>query len=107
MSEYINKGDLLKDIEDTVLFSGRPGHISAEARGARKVVERIRSAPVADVVEVRHERWKKDWCDNNLLGHEYEVCTGCGCSMIDTNQFWNSLYCPFCGAKMDGKGDGE
>ena len=59
----------------------------------------------ADVVEVRHERWKKDWCDSNLLGHEYEVCTGCGCSMIDTNQFWDSPYCPNCGAKMDGKGE--
>ena len=28
----------------------------------------------------------------------------CGCAMLDTNQFWNSNYCPNCGAKMDKEG---
>ena len=44
--------------------------------------------------------WIKHWTDNNLIGHEYEECSICGCSMLDTNQFWDSLYCPNCGAKM-------
>ena len=41
----ICKEDLLKDIEDTVLFSGRADHVSAEIRGANKVVDRIKVAP--------------------------------------------------------------
>jgi hypothetical protein len=58
-----------------------------------------------DLVEyepVRHGRWITQWCDNNMIGHEYAECSVCGCSMLDTNQFWNSKYCPHCGAKMDG-----
>lgn len=46
-------------------------------------------------------RWNKNWCDNNMIGHEYAECSICGCSMLDTNQFWNSKHCPNCGAKMD------
>ena len=51
---------------------------------------------------VKHARWVKNWCDNNLIGHEYEECSACGCSMLDTNQFWDCNHCPNCGAKMDG-----
>jgi hypothetical protein len=65
-------------------------------------VSTIDLAPTIDAVEVVHGRWKKDWCDNNMIGHEFEECSKCGCSMLDTNQFWDSNYCPNCGAKMDG-----
>ena len=51
MAEYINREELLKDIEDSVRFSTRNG-VSAELRGAHKIVDRIRSAPAVDVVEV-------------------------------------------------------
>jgi hypothetical protein len=57
-------------------------------------------APIVDAVEVVHGRWKKNWCDNNMIGHEFEECSKCGCSMLDTNQFWDSNYCPNCGARM-------
>ena len=50
---------------------------------------------------VVHAHWVKNWCDNNLIGHEYEECSACGCSMLDTNQFWDSKRCPNCGAHMD------
>ena len=56
-----------------------------------------------ELVEVVHAKWEINWCDNNLIGHEYEECSNCGCSMVDTNQFWNSNYCPNCGARMDGE----
>lgn len=65
------------------------------------LVSDIKLAPTSDVAEVKHGEWRKGWCDNNLIGHEYEECSVCGCSMLDTNQFWNSKYCPNCGAKMD------
>ncbi len=54
MKEYIERGALLKDIGETVLFSVRGGAETptAEMRGARKVISRIKDAPTADVVEV-------------------------------------------------------
>lgn len=72
---------------------------------AKAVHEAIKNAPTADVVEVRHGSWKRGWCDNNLIGHEYEECSECGCCMLDTNQFWNSNFCPHCGAKMRGNSE--
>ena len=45
MAEYIDREKLLQDIEQSVVFSARTGTVSAEMRGARKVVERIRRAP--------------------------------------------------------------
>lgn len=51
MAEYINREELLKDINDSVRFSTRNG-VSAELRGAHKITDRIRSAPACDVVEV-------------------------------------------------------
>lgn len=60
-------------------------------------------APAADVVEVRHARWK----DNH--------CTACG-MMPMGEEIWDSCefappkfeffmdFCPHCGAKMDGVG---
>ena len=59
-----------------------------------------------DAVEVVHGRWIKNWCNNSFIGHEYAECSICDCHMLDTNQFWNSNYCPNCGAKMDG-GNGD
>lgn len=52
--------------------------------------------------EKKHGRWIKNWCDNNMIGHMYEECSECGCSMLDTNQFWDSKHCPNCGLIMDG-----
>ena len=52
MADYIDREALLKDIEESVVFSVRAGHISPEMRGANKITDRIKSAPTADVVEV-------------------------------------------------------
>ena len=54
MPEYIEREALLQDISETVLFSVRGGAElpTPEMRGANKVIDRIKSAPTADVVEV-------------------------------------------------------
>ena len=54
MPEYINREALMEGIGETVLFSVRGGAKTptSEMRGANKVIDRIKSAPVADVVEV-------------------------------------------------------
>ena len=51
MAEYIDRQKLIQDIGDSVRFSSRNG-VSAEMRGATKIVDRIFSAPIVDVVEV-------------------------------------------------------
>ena len=58
-------------------------------------VDKIKSIPAADVVEVRHERWEKH-------GSKWQ-CTGCKVLMsIDGTPQENLLYyCPNCGASMD------
>lgn len=55
------------------------------------------SAPAADVVEVRHERWIEQPLDFDLCGVAYYLCSECG-----KEQQTPSNYCQFCGAKMDG-----
>lgn len=54
MPDYINREALMEDIGQTVLFSVKSGAKTPtpEMRGANKVIDRIKSAPVADVVEV-------------------------------------------------------
>ena len=42
--DLIDRETLLKDIENTVLFSVRQGEASKELRGARKVINRIMAA---------------------------------------------------------------
>lgn len=104
MTEYIEREELLKDINETVVFTVRNGVKlpTSEMRGANKVIDRIKSAPTADVVEVKHG----EWIDSET--NEGAVCSLCK-SFFDSyygffadEQF---KYCPNCGAKMDGKGD--
>ena len=109
MAEYIEREALLEDISETVLFSVRGGAKlpTPEMRGANKVIDRIKSAPTADVVEVRHERF--EWGYKN---GQYGIwCTNCGAGWVDSeNAEWIAHehdFCPKCGAKMDGKGEGE
>jgi ribosomal protein S27AE len=65
------------------------------------IEDEISDTPDSEIIYVKHGYWMKSWCDNNIIGHEYEECSNCGCSMIDTNQFWDSKFCPRCGSIMD------
>ena len=105
MAEYINRKELLKDINDSVRFSTRNG-VSAELRGAHKIVDCIRSAPTVDVVEVVHGEWKKGHYEGGLLdGVNFDKCNICGHERTIENVEYKTTYnyCPKCGAKMDGE----
>jgi hypothetical protein len=52
MPEYIERKALLEDISESVVFTSRANRPSLELRGANKIIDRIKSAPTADVVEV-------------------------------------------------------
>lgn len=64
-----------------------------------KAKEMVADAPTVDAVPVRHGRW---------IGGEIGKCSACGhkgCS----SDIWNTgdvMFCPNCGAKMDGE-DGD
>ena len=57
-------------------------------------------APTVDAVEVVHGRWVNPYI--NSYGHPCHCCSECGfkASYQDKN------FCPNCGAKMDGDGNG-
>ena len=99
MAEYIERDALLQDIEDSVRITSKTGMINPETRGAYKIIERIKSAAAADVVEVRHGRWK---CNKPC-----PVCGGDRFEGLDADIWadWEPPYCPNCGAKMDGGAD--
>ena len=62
--------------------------------------EDVENAPTVDAVEVVHGRWVNPYI--NRYGHPCHCCSECGfkASYQDKN------YCPNCGAKMDGDGNG-
>lgn len=106
MAEYIDREALLQDIKETVRFSIKAGAISPEMRGANKIIDRIKCAPAADVVPVRHGRW--DDIPNEYMsvvsktGAYHGNATTCSvCHEVNPNAF-KTNYCPNCGAKMDG-----
>lgn len=100
MAEYIEREALIEDINETVVFTVRKGVQlpTAEMRGANKVIDRIKSAPTADVVEVRHGEWihSKTYYDADECN-----CSLCG-QLMTTAKGIRKNYCPNCGAKMDG-----
>lgn len=70
MSDCIARDALLKDIEESVVFSGQTPN--AEIVGANKVISRIKSAPIADVEPVirckdcEHSKELLDYDERNL-----------------------------------------
>lgn len=102
MAEYIERETLLKS-KDWLSLQDFD-------RARAKVI--ILGQPTADVVEVRHAHWKDAL--EELVWQDVCVaeCSACGESWVldgdfdfdACKEYWH--YCPNCGAKMDGKGEG-
>ena len=74
-----------------------PIPLKAFGNDAIKILTEIEFAPTVDAVEVVHGKWV--WADDEECG--LYRCSCCiGASGYPTN------YCPNCGAKMDGDGNG-
>ena len=85
MAEYYRKEEVLKAINDIMTDST----ILHKFRSLRLRINRI---PAADVVEVKHGEW-----ENN---GDFYCCSEC----INYTSY-DYDYCPYCGAKMDGRRD--
>ena len=90
MAEYIERRALMEDARHDKA-------IMANLAGIADIANLINDQPTADVVEVRHGEWVK--ITSYPMGHK---CSECGYI-----KRYKKPYCEICGAKMDGKGEGE
>lgn len=90
MNDYIKREDLLKQID--IDSKGNEGQYGDEWL----FLKTIKSVPSADVVEVRHSVWRVRLA---IPEKEYE------CMKCKKAVWWKYLYCPNCGARMDGDSD--
>lgn len=69
-------------------------------------IELFKQAPTVDAVEVVHGRWEEHPRDTYAKEHHCEKlrCTHCW-HFFYHNYGDGKMYCPNCGAKMDGDGD--
>ena len=89
MSRYIDRKSLISNLKEF-----------ANEQLTPLIENLIQKQPTADVVEVRHGKWQpcfEDW-RKQIEGDE---CSVCGFQHYGTN-IRNYLYCPNCGARMDG-----
>lgn len=103
MAEYIEREKAFRLIKEQ-----KEKETGAYSRGKNKgliiagsIINNKEVLPTADVVEVRHAHWEEQrWCDN--FQH---ICSLCHKTVRVHPQSVAYKYCPYCGAKMDGKGD--
>jgi len=84
------------------------GDVSPES-----VIGVIETIPAVDAAPVVHARWIETKIPANTTGHggvgqdkkNGWLCSNCRCA-FDAKLLWCQNYCPNCGAKMDGDGDG-
>ncbi len=103
MAEYIDRNELIKRLETSISSWGRDCNSNAPTmvRAYQDVLHRVKSIPAADVVEVRHGKWDYDISDVGWTDYSCSVCRN-----ITTVEGQNEdlySFCPYCGAKMDGK----
>lgn len=98
MSEYIERERLVKHYENCIDEVKNTNGVTEDFEICLKA---LKNQPTADVAEVRHGKWQtcfEDW-RKQIEGDE---CSACGFQHYGTN-IRNYLYCPNCGARMDGE----
>ena len=80
VSVFIRDLTAMKSVYDAISLDG--------------IIKALKEAPTVDAVPVVHGRW--------IEGKTLEKCSICG-----KKGFPDWHYCPNCGAKMDGDGDGK
>lgn len=107
MAEYVDKGILLKKIEELEelardRYLDTPFDSPARTRYQAQLTERtslkhlIFDLPVANVAPVRHGRWKY------YRKQGIAVCTWCSFERKLDDNLGRAVSCPNCGANMDG-----
>ena len=95
MAEYIEREALMRNLKQFAPEQLTP-----------LIESLIQKQPAADVVEVRHGKWKLKQYEGGILdGEIYDECSICEYQrFFDDIRFKTAFnYCPNCGARMDGK----
>ena len=94
MTEYIKREALMRNLKQFAPEQLTP-----------LIESLIQKQPAADVVAVRHGKWKLKQYEGGILdGEIYDECSICEYQrFFDDIRFKTAFnYCPNCGAKMDG-----
>lgn len=103
MDDLISRAAAIKAIcEDGTKLEREGRYILLMASRKQRDADILSALPTVDAVPVRHGRWEtvEDWD-----GDEHYRCSECGAEfvLIDGTPNDNDyLYCPHCGARMDG-----
>lgn len=107
---YIEREKIINGLELSIASWSRDCNSSAPimANAYRDMLSRVKNYPAADVVEVRHGKWikgrkEKLYYNDDMSGfYDFPVtCSVCKFDITDEG-FYETDYCPNCGAKMDG-----
>ena len=99
MAEYINREELvewLKRIPLKDLSDGRGLCRVIMEEDFKRAIRTIPDGTIIDVAPVVHGRWL--YVDTDT--EQFFLCNRC-----KKKEYWESNYCPACGAKMDGGAD--
>ena len=66
----------------------------------------VKCQPIVDAVEVVHGRWVRRIVDISVPYHWKLECSNCDFDICGLGSELLFKYCPNCGAKMDGDGNG-
>lgn len=100
MDEYIERKAAIRCVANQCVDGKMWGNEETEGTlvDAYELMDDLSDIPAADVAPVRHGHWIDGFIPNSML---------CGCSECGfTCGAHSFLYCPACGARMDGK-DGD
>lgn len=105
MPRYIDEENLIRRMHTMAKDKNYPPYADIFKSFAFKVFkDLLMSEPTADVQEVKHGKWMlhiEGFPEYDDPCNEYE-CSNCGCYDVFSPSK-EVPYCPYCGAKMDGK----
>ena len=100
--EYIEREALKEDLKesyerlraiyDSLTYNEDKQICAGQLTTFTEAILRVKEAPAADVAEVRHGRWLCVDTDTE----QFFLCNRC-----KKKEYWESNYCPNCGALMD------
>lgn len=101
MSDLINKEELISEMKDTKeivthMFQFTKNQINVAEAVADAMLCGVINAPAVDTVPVVHGHWNLGRCSK---------CDGRAPYWSMATTYYESNYCPHCGAKMDEDGD--
>ena len=99
MAEYIER-EALRDELLNISIDISNLYNCGILEGLDRATKRLNAQPAADVTPVRHGRW--DYYEESLCIRAHARCSVCNRPRYEHYVFNNFMYCPSCGAKMDG-----